>query len=104
MKPRILMSLPQMPQDPASGAARTARTAVEMAAEAGFQVRCLGTTATERGSHTEPIEYLRSMGLEVEAAPASSRGHRELRFTQRGIPYTLLDTGRFPVMGWERTH
>jgi hypothetical protein len=41
MKPRILMALPQMPQHPASGAARTAQTALEMAADAGFEVRAL---------------------------------------------------------------
>jgi glycosyltransferase involved in cell wall biosynthesis len=104
MKPRILLSLPQMPQDPASGAARTAQTAVEMALEGGFDVRALGTTATERGSQADPLEYLRSLSLDVRVKPPSSSNRREFRFTQRGIPYTLLDTGRFGIAQWERTH
>jgi len=104
MKPRILLSLPQMPQDPASGAARTAQTAVEMALEGGFEVRALGTTATERGTQAEPLSFLRSVGLEVQVKPASGRNRREFRFTQRGIPYTLLDTGRFGVTQWETAH
>lgn len=90
-----------MPQDPASGAARTAQTAVEMAAEGGFEVQALGTTATERGSKADPLDYLRSMGLEVEVNPPTSKNRREFRFNQRGIRYTLLDTGRSSVTGWE---
>ncbi len=104
MKPRILMALPQMPQDPASGAARTAQTAVEMALEGGFEVRALGTTSTERGSQADPVEYLKSFGLEVEVTPPSNKNRRELRFTQRGIPYTLLETGRLGVTKWEASH
>ncbi|HEX3748570.1 MAG TPA: glycosyltransferase family 4 protein [Bryobacteraceae bacterium] len=104
MKPRILMALPQLPQDPASGAARTAQTALEMAAEAGFEVHVLATTATERGHRDDPLAYLRSLDLDVAVqAPTGSSG-REYRFVQRGIPYTLLDTGRFPFTRWEPTH
>ncbi len=95
------MALPQMPQDPASGAARTAQTAVEMAADAGFEVRAIGTTATERGSKTDPVAYLRSIGLEIDVKAGA---RREFRFTQRGIPYTLLDTGRASVTKWEDAH
>jgi glycosyltransferase involved in cell wall biosynthesis len=104
MKPRILMALPQMPQDPASGAARTAQTALEMAAEAGFEVRALGTTATERGTKADPLNYLQSLGLEVQVKPASPQNRREFRFRQRGIPYTLMDTGRLGVVQWEAAH
>lgn len=98
------MALPQMPQDPASGAARTAQTALEMAADAGFEVRSLSTTATERGSKADPLEYLQSIGLDVAVTPATSQHGREFRFTQRGIPYTLLDTARAPVTGWEHSY
>ena len=98
------MALPQMPQDPSSGAARTAQTALEMAADAGFAVRALGTTATERGSQADPLSYLESLGLEVEVKPPSNQNHRELRFRQRGIPYTLLDTGRQGVNHWQASH
>lgn len=55
MKKRLLLALPQMPQDPASGAARTAQTACEMAAAAGWEVRAIGTTATERGMSAEAL-------------------------------------------------
>jgi len=98
------MALPQLPQDSASGAARTAQTAVEMAAEAGFEVRVLATTATERGRSYDPLEYLQSLSLDVAIKPPSSSNGREFRFVQRGIPYTLLDTGRRGFVEWEPTH
>src|ERR1700680_4911862 len=101
MKPRILMALPQMPQDPASGAARTAQTAVEMAQEGGFEVRAVATTATERGSKTDPLTYLQSIGLDVDVTLPTNKNRREFRFVQRGIHYTLLDTGRQGVIQWE---
>jgi glycosyltransferase involved in cell wall biosynthesis len=104
MKPRILMALPQMPQDPASGAARTAQTALEMAHEGGFDVRALGATATERGAKADPLAYLQSIGLQVDVTPASGKNRRELRFTQHGIHYTLLDTGTQGVTEWEHAH
>jgi hypothetical protein len=104
MKPRILMALPQMPQDPASGAARTAQTACEIAVQAGFEVHALGTTATERGWKADALEYLRAAGLDVHVTPAAGGHFRQYRFTQRGISYTLLDTGRFAMTKWEATH
>jgi hypothetical protein len=104
MKPRTLMALPQMPQDPACGAARTAQTALEMASAAGFEARALGTTATERGSKADPLAYLQSAGLEVEVKAPSNKNRREFRFLQRGIPYTLLDTGRLGVTEWGPSH
>jgi glycosyltransferase involved in cell wall biosynthesis len=104
MKPRILMALPQMPQDPSSGAARTAQTAVEMALDGGFEVRALGTTATERGSKADPLTYLQSVGLDVQVTLPTNKNRREFRFVQRGISYTLLDTGRQSVVQWEASH
>lgn len=104
MKPRILMALPQLPQDPSSGAARTAQTACEMAAEAGFEVRALATTATERGIKSDTLEFLQGQGLDVAVKPASSGNFREFRFTGRGIHYTLLDTGRSCVTNWENVY
>ena len=98
------MALPQMPQDPSSGAARTVQTALEMALDGGFEVRALGTTATERGSKTDPLAYLQSVGLDVQVTPPSNKNRREFRFAQRGIPYTLLDTGRQGVINWEASH
>lgn len=104
MGSRILLLLPQMPQDPTSGAARTSQTAVEFARQAGFEVRALATTNTESPSPVDSVEYLRSAGCDPEVIPASSRGSRELRFEQRGISYTLVDTGRFGVGQWEKPH
>jgi glycosyltransferase involved in cell wall biosynthesis len=104
MRPRILLALPQMPQDPASGAARTAQTACEMAVEAGFEVHALGTTATERGWKADALDYLKTSGLDVQVTPPSSAQFRQFRFEQRGISYTLLDTGRFGMTKWEATH
>ena len=98
------MALPQMPQDPASGAARTAQTAVEMALDGGFEVRALGTTATERGSKADPLTYLQSIGLDVRVTLPTNKNRREFRFVQRGIHYTLLDTGRQGVIRWEASH
>lgn len=93
-----------MPQDPASGAARTAQTAVEMAVEGGFEVRALGTTATERGSKADPLTYLQSIGLDVQVTQPTNKNRREFRFVQRGIHYTLLDTARQGVIQWEPTY
>lgn len=104
MSARILLVLPQMPQDPSSGAARTAQTAVEMAREAGWEVRALGTTATERALPVEAVPFFRSLGLEPEVRTVMGRGFREHRFAQRGIPYTLLETGRLGMGEWEKTH
>lgn len=98
------MALPQMPQDPASGAARTAQTAVEMALDGGFEVRALGTTATERGSKADPLTYLEGIGLDVHVTLPTNKNRREFRFVQRGIHYTLLDTGRQGVIQWEASH
>ncbi len=93
-----------MPQDPSSGAARTAQTAVEMAQEGGFEVAALATTATERGTHADAVTYLAAAGLAPKIRPLAKQGFREIRLIQREIPYRLLDTGRFPVLGWEKTH
>jgi len=67
-------------------------------------VRALGTTATERGSKSDPLAYLQSAGLDVEIKPPSNKNRREFRFVQRGIPYTLLDTGRLGVTAWGPSH
>jgi len=100
---RLLLVLPQMPQDPASGAARSVRTICEMLAGAGFTVRALATTATERGGQADPVEYLRAAGLDVTVIPGHTkeRTRPELRFRKRGIDYHLLHVGNRRVLGWE---
>ena len=102
MKLRLLLALPQMPQDPASGAARTAQTACEMAAQSGFGVRALGTTATERGITATATDYLCSAGTEFRQSTVAQR--RVLEFTQRGVSYRLLDTGKESPVSWEKAY
>ncbi len=104
MGPKILLLLPQLPQDPASGAARSTLSAVQFAGDSGFQVRALATTASEGGKFLDPVEFLPSIGCTPDIRPASRGGFRQLRFENRGIHYTLLDTGRFGYLHWEKTH
>jgi len=75
-----------------------------MAADAGWEVRAIGSTATERGIKADAASWLGSIGLDVRARPPSGRRGRELSFAQRGIPYTLLDTGDLAVREWRREH
>jgi glycosyltransferase involved in cell wall biosynthesis len=64
-----------MPQDPASGAARSVRTICELLARSGFTVHALGTTATERESKSDPVEYLKQVGASVKVEPGRSGVH-----------------------------
>jgi len=93
-----------MPQDPTSGAARTSQNAVEFARAAGFEVRALATSNTERPIASDAAEFLRAAGCDPEVTPASARGAREFRFVQRGIHYTLVDTARLGIGQWEKAH
>ena len=90
--PRLLMVLPQMPQDPASGAARSMRTVCEMLAGAGWDVRVLATTATERANPKLPAFYLEGLGIDVTVDCKVGK-RPELRFTHRDVEYRLLDVG-----------
>jgi len=75
------------------------RTICEMLAGAGWDVRVLATTATERANSMRAIPYLK--GLEIDVAVNCELGRRpELRFIHRGVHYLLLDVGFFP--GWQR--
>ena len=102
--PRILLLLPQLPQDPTSGAARSTLSAAQFARDSGFEVRALATTATESPKYIDPLGILRSLGCDPEVRPSSNQHFQEIRFERRGIPYTLLDTGRLDFMKWEPTH
>jgi glycosyltransferase involved in cell wall biosynthesis len=44
------------------------------------------------------------MGLDVQVTAPSNKNRREFRFDQRGIHYTLLDTGRSNVTGWQTAY
>jgi glycosyltransferase involved in cell wall biosynthesis len=104
--PRLLLSLPQLPQDPASGAARSMSTICEMLAQAGFAVRAVGTTATERAGKEAPISYLRKLGIsvQVEHGRIKPRIRPELTFSHRGVAHRLLDVGNRSHVQWESVH
>ena len=104
MNPRLLLALPQLPQDPASGAARSARTAAEIACKCGFDVRCVATTATERAQKTATAEYLRSMEIEPRTGRVPGGSFRTFEYSDRGIHYTVIDTGNLRPGGWQDTH
>jgi glycosyltransferase involved in cell wall biosynthesis len=92
-----------MPHDPASGAARSTRTICEMLAAGGFAVRAVGTTATERQSKTDPLEFLRSLGIRLKVDPGhtKARVRPEISFEHRSIQYRLLDVGNRSMHGWQ---
>ena len=101
---RLLLVLPQLPQDPASGAARSTRTMCEMLGSAGVEVRAVATTASERAGRTDTAAYLRELGIEPEVLPGRTGGRvrPELKFTDRGIHYHLLDVGRRDMHAWQK--
>ncbi|MCP3905788.1 MAG: glycosyltransferase family 4 protein [Planctomycetes bacterium] len=102
----VLLLLKQLPQDPSSGAARSMRGIAELLAAAGIDVRALATTATERAQRLEPRAFLREAGLEIEIdrRGAVGRGRPVINAMQRGVRYTLLDTGAAGVSEWEPDH
>lgn len=97
----VLMLMSQLPQDPASGAPRSDRTVSELLAKAGFRVRCLATTATEQSKPGSALEILRMMGITPTTTGALG-GRAVHRFEQRGIEYTLLETGEHTMESWLR--
>lgn len=91
-----------MPQDPASGAARSLKTISEMLFDAGFQVRALGTTASESGTRSDAVSFLKSTGLTIASERSRAKhAHRpEHHFQQRGISYRLLDVAGKTFVQW----
>jgi glycosyltransferase involved in cell wall biosynthesis len=59
---KILLSLPESPFDPTNGAARSMRTIAEFMAQAGHQVRCVATSATEHAG-TNDWGHIESRGV-----------------------------------------
>src|SRR2546423_5201888 len=104
MPARVLLVLSQLPHDPASGAARSMRTISEMLASAGFTVRALAVTATERARSQNTAEYLAAIDIHPRTARPDKSARPELTFTHRGIAYRLLDTAASPPMGWQKLY
>ncbi len=80
-------------------------TICEMLVESGFEVRALGTTASETGAQFDALEYLRGIGCDVTVEPGRTEGRvrPELLFTRRGIGYRILDIGHRSSIQWQRT-
>lgn len=97
--PRVLLVLPQLPQDPAAGAARSLTIISEMLAAAGFAVRALAVTTSQGAGHLDTPAYLNSLGINPKVEKHVQR--RELRFSQRGIEFRLLDVGELSLTDWE---
>jgi glycosyltransferase involved in cell wall biosynthesis len=104
--PRVLLCLPQMPQDPASGAARSLSTICGILAASGFDVRGIGTTASEGGANADPLSLLLALGIHPQKDSARSEGRvrSELRYTHRGVGYHLLHVGARTPWTWEPIH
>jgi glycosyltransferase involved in cell wall biosynthesis len=103
---RFLLVLPQLPQDPASGAARSTRTICELLSRAGFEVRALATTASERSGRVDPLAFLGQSGIVPHIFPGrtKTRVRPEYQFRDRGVDYRLLDTGPRDMHAWQKIH
>jgi len=93
-----------LPQDPASGAARSNRTLAEMLSAASAEVRVLATTVSEASGRLDAAAYLRELGIHPSILPkgAAGRLRPELEFTDRRIPYHLLDAGGRDMQSWQK--
>jgi hypothetical protein len=91
----LLVLLSQSPFDPASGAARSVLEAARVLAGQGFRVRLLATTASAAAKPIAPMELLLGLGVrpEVDRRPTVGKGCPVLRFVDRGVECTLMDTG-----------
>ena len=102
----FLLVLPQLPQDPASGAARSTRTICELVSRAGFEVRVVATTASERAGHHDPVAYLGELGIVPHVLPGrtKTRVRPEYQFHDRSVSYRLLDVGPREMLAWQKIH
>jgi glycosyltransferase involved in cell wall biosynthesis len=98
MREKLLLLLPQIPHDPASGAARTMALMATILGEAGFDVRALGTTASEGGGKYDVVELLKAHGA------GARRDGVHISYTLRGLPCVLLDVGGTDPVGWRQFH
>jgi glycosyltransferase involved in cell wall biosynthesis len=76
----------------------------EMLANAGFEVRAVATTATERAIKSDVVSYLGTLGItpSIERnTRGKTRARPELHFDHRGVHYHLLDTGTRGMHAWQ---
>lgn len=83
---------------------RSLRTICEMVAAApgeAFRVAALGTTATDHLAGLDARRVLRDQGVDFTEQPGTRADDcAVLRFSQRGIDYTILDTGHLRAGEW----
>lgn len=106
MPRRVLMVLSQLPHDPASGAAISMLAVARLLAEQGFEVASLSSSASEGGKPLELYPFLHRLGVrfEIDRRAAVGRGCPVARFTERGVRYTVMDTGPAPYRDWDFAH
>ena len=77
-----------------------------MLAAAGFHVRAVATTASERAGRFDVYQFLESQGINptVERRRTKTQVRPELQFAYRGIEYRLLDVGPRDPASWEKLH
>jgi glycosyltransferase involved in cell wall biosynthesis len=101
---KLLLLLPQIPHDPASGAARTMALTATVLGEAGFDVRALGTTASEGGDKYDPVELLKAHGAEPRRNRADAGAPNEIHYTLGALSCVLLDVGATGPVSWRQFH
>lgn len=82
------------------------RTTCEFLARAGFEVRAVATTASEKTGKIDPLLFLRELGNdpEVLSGRTKTRVRPEYRFDDRGVHFRLLDTGPRDMHAWQKIH
>lgn len=106
MPRRVLILLSQSPFDAASGPARSMLSAGVALAARGFDVRVLGTTASEAAKPLPALQTLRTLGLEVDVdrRPAAGHGCPVWRLRHRGAHCTLMETGTLGPRDFDFPH
>lgn len=94
MPANALLLIPQSPFDSASGAAISERATCEMLASAGWRVRVVATTGTERPFPVDHGPILNALGIRWKQGRLTHHPNSILLlFSHRSVSYTLLDTG-----------
>lgn len=77
----------------------------EMLAAAGFVVHAVATTASEGVHRSDPIAYLRGLGISLSITHGKKpRARPEIHFEDRGVVYHLLDVGPRGFQSWQQLH
>lgn len=101
-----LILLSSSPFDPSSGSSRSLLELARALTHVGRTVHLLGTTAVEAARPIAPWPWLAALGIrpEVDRRGAVGRGCPVLSFTQRGVGFTLLETGPLAPRAFDFPH